>query len=426
MDSPYIEIPWTDSAARFGTPQLKKAARTTIQEPANAYRAIDSPDRPDERPVRGCVPAMTTYAQATRDKLSTDVMRATVFHGVNDIRLDSVPLPTAGPNEAVVRVTMTTICGTDVHIMKGEWPVAPGRVLGHEPVGVIHELGPGVEGFSVGDRVLVGAVTPCGTCYYCLHGQSAQCAGVHNHWVPGGGWRLGNSVDGVQADFYRVPYAQANLTKIPDDLTDEQVVLLADIASTGISASEKANVTIGDVVVVYAQGPIGLCATAGARLKGAAYVIAVDSIPERLEMSKRMGADEVINFKEQDPVEAVKRATEGRGADVAIEALGTPITFENCLRSIRPGGTLSSLGIYSGKLAIPTDAFVGGLGDHTIVTSLCPGGSERMRQLMEMVRHGRLDLTPLLTHRFGLEDILEAYDLFGNQRDGVLKVALTP
>lgn len=355
-----------------------------------------------------------------------DAMQAAVFHGVNDLRLESVPMPTAGPGEAIVRVTMTTICGTDVHILKEEWPVTPGRVLGHEPVGVIHDLGTGVDGYAIGDRVLVGAITPCGTCYYCLHGQSAQCAGTHDHWVPGGGWRLGNSIDGVQAEYYRVPYAQANLTKIPDDLRDEDVVLLADIASTGISASEKANVTIGDVVVVFAQGPIGLCATAGARLKGASYVIAVDGIPERLEMAQRMGADEVIDFHEQDPVAAVKRVTEGRGADVAIEALGTQATFENCLRALRPGGTLSSLGIYSGKLAIPIDAYVGGLGDHAIVTTLCPGGKERMRQLMEMVRHGRLDLTPLLTHRFALRDIVEAYDLFGHQRDGVLKVAIRP
>jgi threonine dehydrogenase-like Zn-dependent dehydrogenase len=369
---------------------------------------------------------MATTAERVEVRKGADAMKAAVFHGVNDLRLDSVAIPSAGPGEAIVKITMTTICGTDVHILKGEWPVEPGRVLGHEPVGVIHELGPGVEGYEIGNRVLVGAITPCGTCYYCMHGQSAQCAGVHDHWVPGGGWRLGNSIDGVQAEFYRVPYAQANLTKIPDDLTDEDVVLLADIASTGISASEKAEVTIGDVVVVFAQGPIGLCATAGARLKGASYVIAVDSIPERLEMSKRMGADEVINFKEQDPVEAVMRATEGRGADVAIEALGTQGTFESCLRSLRPGGTLSSLGIYSGKLAIPVDAYVGGLGDHEIVTTLCPGGKERMRQLMEMVRHGRLDVKPLLTHRFSLDDITEAYDLFGHQRDGVLKVAITP
>jgi alcohol dehydrogenase len=369
---------------------------------------------------------MATVSPQQESRKTSDTMQAAVFRGVDDLRLESVPMPTAGFGEAIVKVTMTTICGTDVHIVRGEWPVEPGRVLGHEPVGVIHEIGPGVEGYAVGDRVLVGAITPCGTCYYCLHGQAAQCAGVHDHWVPGGGWRLGNSIDGVQAEYYRVPYAQANLTRIPDELRDEDVVLLADIASTGISASERANVTIGDVVVVLAQGPIGLCATAGARLKGASYVIAVDGIPERLEMAQRLGADEVIDFHEQDPIEAVKRATEGRGADVAIEALGTQQTFESCLRSLRPGGTLSSLGIYAGKLAIPPDAFVGGLGDHTIVTTLCPGGRERMRQLMEMVRHRRLDLSPLLTHRFPLEDIVEAYDMFAHQRDGVLKVAITP
>lgn len=369
---------------------------------------------------------MVSHAPEAPVAVTSDLMKAAVFRGVNDLRLESVPVPKAGPGEAIVRITMTTICGTDVHILKGEWPVEPGRVLGHEPVGVIHELGPGVEGYEIGDRVLVGAITPCGTCYYCLHGQSAQCAGVHNHWVPGGGWRLGNSIDGVQAEFYRVPYAQANLTKIPDDLTDEQVVLLADIASTGISASEKANVTIGDVVVVFAQGPIGLCATAGARLKGASYVIAVDGIPERLEMALKMGADEVINFREQDPIEAVKRATEGRGADVAIEALGTPGTFESCLKSLRPGGTLSSLGVYSGKLEIPYDAFGAGLADFRIVTTLCPGGKERMRRLIDMVRSGRLDLRPLITHRFKLAEINEAYRVFGERLDGVMKVAITP
>jgi len=358
--------------------------------------------------------------------MDSSTMRAAVFRSVNDLRLEVVPIPTPGPGEAVVKVTMTTICGTDVHIVKGEWPVEPGRILGHEPVGVVHALGSGVEGYAIGDRVLVGAITPCGTCYYCLHGQMAQCAGVHDHWVPGGGWRLGNSVNGVQAEYYRVPYAQVNMAKIPDDLGDEDVVLLADIASTGIAASEKANVTIGDAVVVYAQGPIGLCATAGARLKGAALVIAVDGLENRLAVAKQMGADEVINFREQDPIEAVKRLTGGRGADVAIEALGTQQTFENCLRSVRPGGTVSSLGIYSGKLAVPVEPFVAGLGDHTIVTTLCPGGKERMRQLMEMVRHGRLDLRPLLTHRIPLADVVEAYDLFGHQRDGVLKVALTP
>jgi threonine dehydrogenase-like Zn-dependent dehydrogenase len=239
-----------------------------------------------------------------------------------------------------------------------------------------------------------------------------------------GGWRLGNSIDGVQADYFRVPYAQANLAKIPDDLSDRQCVLLADIASTGLSAAERAEVEIGQAVAVFAQGPIGLCATAGARLMGASLVIAVDSIEKRLHLSSEMGADEVIDFTQEDPVAAIKRLTGGRGVDVAIEALGTQGTFESCLQAVRPGGKVSSLGVYGGKLEVPVEPFVYGIGDKEILTTLCPGGKERMRRLMEMVRHGRLDLEPLLTHSFSLDDIEEAYDLFAHQRDGVVKVAI--
>ena len=355
-----------------------------------------------------------------------EMMRALVFHAKGEVRLDEVPIPTAGYGEAVIKVSLTTICGTDVHICRGEWPVASGRVLGHEPVGVIHELGVGVGGYHVGQRVLVGAITPCGSCSYCLKGIYSQCEGHEGRWVPGGGWRLGNSVDGCQAEYLRVPYAQANLAPIPDGLSDEAVVLLADIASTGFSASEKANVTIGDSVAVFAQGPIGLCATLGARLKGAGLVIVVDSVPERLAMARTMGADVALNFKEQDVVAEIRRLTEGRGVDVAIEALGTPQTFGNCLKAIRPGGTVSTLGIYSHALEIAPADYIGGLGDQCIVNTLCPGGKERMRSLMRMVEHHRIDLAPLLTHRFSLDQIEEAYRLFSHQEDGVLKVAITP
>jgi threonine dehydrogenase-like Zn-dependent dehydrogenase len=222
-----------------------------------------------------------------------------------------------------------------------------------------------------------------------------------------------------------VPNAQANLAKIPDDLSDEQVILLADIASTGISGAESGGVRPGDAVVVFAQGPIGLCATAGARLMGASLVIGVDGDDARLAMSKRMGADVTLDYRAIDVVAEVRRLT-GGGADVAIEALGTQETFEQGLRCLRPGGTLSSLGVYSGKLGVPYDAFGAGLADVRIVTTLCPGGKERMRRLMELVRHGRLDLTPLLTHRFSLDRIDDAYALFGDRRDGVMKVLLTP
>lgn len=316
-------------------------------------------------------------------------MRATIFHGTNDISVEEIPRPCAGIGEVVLRITLTTICGTDLHILRGEYPVKPGLVIGHEPVGVITELGPGVTGYTVGDRVLVGAITPCGQCQACLSGHLAQC-GHGSGYQALGGWRFGNTINGAQAEYLLVPNAQANLAKIPEELTDEQVVLLADIASTGFSGAESGSVKIGDAVVVFAQGPIGLCATAGARLRGAALVIGVDGDEARLKMAQRMGANVVLDYRAVDVEEEVKRLTDG-GVDVAIEALGTQQTFEQALRCLRPGGTLSSLGVYAGKLHIPYDAFAAGIGDYRIVTTLCPGGKERMRRLMEVVRHGRVD-----------------------------------
>ena len=202
---------------------------------------------------------------------------------------------------------------------------------------------------------------------------------------------------------------------------------MPDIFSTGLCGAESGDIRVGDSVAVFAQGPIGLCATLGAKLRGAALIIGVDSMPERLEMARRFGANVTSStINEQDPIAEIKRLTGGRGVDVAIEALGRQETFENALRAIRPGGTLSSLGVYSGKLVAPYEAFYAGLGDQRIVTTLCPGGKERMRRLMAMIEHRRVDLTPLITHRFALDDIQEAFDLFSHQRDGVLKVALTP
>jgi alcohol dehydrogenase len=347
-------------------------------------------------------------------------MRGLVFLGKDHINLQEVPVPRAGHGEVVIRVTLTTICGTDLHIVRGEYPVKPGLILGHEPVGVIHEIGPGVNGYEVGERVLVGAITPCGQCNLCLSGTWSQCGGAI------GGWRFGNTIDGAQAEYLRVPYAQANLAKIPDELTDEQVVLLADIASTGFAAAESAGLKLGDTVAVFAQGPIGLCATAGAKLRGAGWIIAVEPDPVRQEFARSMGAHQVLDPERVDVVDEIRKLTGGRGVDVAIEALGSPVTFENAMRVVRPGGTLSSLGVYSGKLGVPLEAFAAGLGDHKIVTTLCPGGKERMRRLVELVRYGRVDLRMLLTHGFSLDQIVEAYQVFGERRDGVIKVAIRP
>jgi threonine dehydrogenase-like Zn-dependent dehydrogenase len=354
-------------------------------------------------------------------------MKAAIFVEPGRIVLDEKPIPEIGPFDALMRITTTTICGTDVHILKGEYPVARGLTVGHEPVGVIEKLGSSVTGYKEGQRVIAGAITPSGWSNACLCGcHSQDGAGTRHGFKAIGGWRFGNTIDGCQAEYVVVPDAMANLSPVPSGLSDEQVLMCPDIMSTGFSGAERGEIGIGDSVAIFAQGPIGLCATAGAKLKGATKIIVVDGLPERLAVAKRLGADVCVNFHTEDPVQAIMAATDGRGVDVAIEALGTQATFEGALRVLRPGGTLSSLGVYSSDLTIPLGAFAAGLGDYTIVTTLCPGGKERMRRLMEVIASGRIDLTSLVTHRFKLDQIEQAYDLFSHQRDGVLKVAITP
>lgn len=357
----------------------------------------------------------------------TGRMKAAVFAEPNRIVLDEKPIPDVGPLDALIRITTTTICGTDVHILKGEYPVARGLTIGHEPVGVIEKLGSSVHGYREGQRVIAGAITPSGHSAACLCGcHSQDGAGTKHGFKAMGGWRFGNTIDGSQAEYLLVPDAMTNLAAIPDGLDDEQVLMCPDIMSTGFSGAESGRVRIGDTVAVFAQGPIGLCATAGARLMGATTIIGVEAVPARMEIARRMGADHVVDFTRVDPVDEIMRLTDGRGVDVAIEALGRQETFEAALRVLRPGGTLSSLGVYSSDLRIPLGAFAAGLGDHTIVSTLCPGGKERMRRLMDVIASGRLDTRPLVTHRFKLDDIEKAYAMFANQQDGVLKVAITP
>jgi alcohol dehydrogenase len=291
-------------------------------------------------------------------------MKASVFIEKGRIELREKPIPEVGPLDALLKVTTTTICGTDVHIMKGEYPVAPGLTIGHEPVGIIERLGSAVQGYREGQRAIAGAITPSGWSTACLCGRHSQDgAGTKHGWKAMGGWRFGNSIDGCEAEYVLVPDAMANLAPVPDTLSDEQVLMCPDIMSTGFSDAERGEVRIGDTVGVFAQGPIGLCATAGARLMGATTIIVVDRLPERLAMAKRLGADHLVDFTQGDPVAAIMALTDGRGCDVAIESLGTQATFEACLRVLRPGGTLSSLGVYSTDLTIPYSAFAAGLGE---------------------------------------------------------------
>ena len=372
----------------------------------------------DKFPSRGV--ALQSPPRLKVERPPTGMMKAAVFVEPGRIELQQRPIPEVGPCDALLRVTTTTICGTDVHILRGEYPVAPGRIIGHEPVGTIAALGSAVTGYQLGQRVITGAITPCGQCESCLDGHPSQCGGKAM-----GGWRLGNTMDGCQAEYVLIPHAMANLTPVPDELTDEQVLMCPDIMSTGFGGAESGRIRIGDTVAVFAQGPIGLCATLGARLRGAARIITVDGMASRLTVSEALGADVCLDFHDGDPTARIMELTLGRGVDVAIEALGTQQTFESCLRVLKPGGVLSTLGVYSGKLELPLDAYAAGLGDHTVVSTLCPGGKERMRRLLALVASGRADLRALVTHRFPLDRIEEAYDLFANGRDGVLKVAIS-
>lgn len=362
------------------------------------------------------------------------MMKAAVFVEPGRIEIDDKLIPDVGPNDALIKITTTTICGTDVHILKGEYPVEKGLTVGHEPVGIIEKLGSNVKGYHEGQRVIAGAICPSFTSYPCQDGypsqdgayldQDGKCS-CHGYKATAG-WRFGNIIDGTQAEYVLVPDAQANLEPIPDGLTDEEVLMAPDIMSTGFKGAENANINIGDIVAIFAQGPIGLCATAGARLKGASVIIAIDGNDERLAIAKKMGANVTLNFTKCDVVDEIMKLTKGRGVDSSIEALGTQRTFEQALKILKPGGTLSSLGVYSQDLTIPMQFFAAGLGDHKINTALCPGGKERMRRLMGVISTGRVDLKPLVTHQYKLENIVEAYDLFANQKDGVLKIAIKP
>jgi threonine dehydrogenase-like Zn-dependent dehydrogenase len=362
------------------------------------------------------------------------MMKAAIFIEPGRIEIADKPIPEVGPNDALLRITTTTICGTDVHILKGEYPVAKGLTVGHEPVGVIEKLGSAVQGYTEGQRAIAGAICPNFNSYAAQDGSPSQDGSYlvasgncgHHGYKATAGWRFGNMIDGTQAEYVLVPDAQANLAPIPEGLSDEQVLMCPDIMSTGFKGAENANIRIGDTVVIFAQGPIGLCATAGARLLGASTIITVDGNDHRLEISRTLGADVTLNFKTCDVVDEVMKLTGGRGADASIEALGTQATFASCLRVLKPGGTLSSLGVYSEDLTIPLTAMAAGLGDHRINTALCPGGKERMRRLMNVVASNRLDLGVMVTHEYKLDDIVAAYELFANQHDGVLKVAIKP
>jgi isopropanol dehydrogenase (NADP+) len=352
----------------------------------------------------------------------SDTMRAFVIREIGRTEVMEKPVPTPGPEEAIVKTTAALICTSDVHTVKGALPVPNDRTLGHESVGLIHSLGSAVTGFTEGQRVAVNAVTPCYRCSYCQRGFTSQCGG------PLGGYKYTVQMDGNMAEYFVVPAAQANLTPIPDDLADEQAVYTCDMLSTGFMGAEHARLQFGETVAVFAQGPVGLCATMGANLLGAGRIIAVESRPERQALAKRFGADDIVDFTQGDPVEQIMDMTGGEGVDAAIEAFGFPQTFEACLRVTKAGGRVSNIG-YHGEnpapLQLPLDAFGLGMNDKAIHTGLCPGGNERMTRMFRLMTTGRIDPTPMTTHTFPFDDIDRAFEMMTTKADGIIKPLIT-
>lgn len=351
-------------------------------------------------------------------KHSTQQMRAFVMHGIGKVGFMEKPVPEdPGPAGAVVKTTKALICTSDTHTLAGAIGERKDLTLGHEAVGVIYKLGQEVRGFREGDRVAVNAITPCYKCENCLRGYTSQCTQML------GGWKFANIKDGVFAEYFHVNDAEANLALIPKSVPDEQAVYTTDMMSTGFMGAEHANIPIGGSVAVFAQGAVGLMATVGARLLGAGLVIAVESVPRRKELAKHFGADIVVDFTEHDPVQAILGLTKGEGVDSAIEALGSESTFEACIRVTRPGGTISNVG-YHGRgefLRIPRIEWGVGMGDKTIRTGLCPGGRERMSRLLRLIENGRVDPSPLTTHRFTFPDLERAFHMMETKEDGMIK-----
>ena len=345
-------------------------------------------------------------------------MFAVVYHGPGNKAWEEVPDPQIiDDTDAIVRVDSVTICGTDLHILKGDVPaVTDGRILGHEAVGTVEEVGAGVKNVKVGDHVLVSCITACGACRYCRDGMYGQCLG-------GGGWILGHKIDGTQAEKVRVPFADTSTYAVPQGVTDEEVLMLADILPTGYEVGVlNGAVRPGDTVAVVGSGPIGLAAIMGARLFSPAHIVAIDLADSRLEAAKRFGADVTINARTQDPVALVREMTGGLGADTAIEAVGVPASFEQCTELIRPGGRVANVGVHGAPAALHLESLW--IKNVTIMTGLVDTYSTPT--LLRLVTSKQLDSEKFVTHRFALGDFMEAYDVFSRAADtGALKVVLT-
>ncbi len=331
------------------------------------------------------------------------------------------PIPQPGPNDAVVRTIRALICTSDSHTVRGGIGPRHDLTLGHEAVGVVDQVGSEVREFRPGDRVVVGAITPDWGDPASQAGHSSQSGG------PLGGWKFSNTKDGVFAEYFHVNEADANMAKIPDDVSDDAAVYCADMLSTGFMGAENGNVPIGGTVAVLAQGPVGLMGTAGAKLRGAGLIIGIDAVPTRLKLSQTYGADEVVDFTREDVVERIEELTGGEGVDTAIEALGADATFQTAVRIIKPGGTVSTIGYYgTGEYVhIPRVPWGVGMAEKTIATGLCPGGRLRLDRLLRMLSAKRLDPTLMTSHIFTFDEMEQAFEVADQKLDDVVKVLVT-
>jgi alcohol dehydrogenase len=345
------------------------------------------------------------------------VMRAVVYRGPGEKAWEDVRDPEITDSaDVIVRVDATTICGTDLHILKGDVPsVRPGRVLGHEAVGTVEQVGDGIRTIGEGDRVLVSCISACGTCRFCRERRYGQCCE--------GGWILGHTYDGLQAEFARIPFADNSTFRLADSITDEDALMLADILPTGYEVGVlNGRIGPGDVVVVIGSGPVGLSAITGARLFSPSHIVAIDLADRRLEAAKQFGADVTVNSAREDPAGIIDGLTDGLGADVTIEAVGVPDTFELAVKLVRPGGRVANVGVHGRAASLHLeDQWTR---DITITTGLVDTYSTPT--LLRLVASGQIDARQFVTHRFGLDEFAEAYDVFARASEtSALKVVLS-
>ncbi len=354
---------------------------------------------------------------AQGSKAEKNTMKTFVMRELDHVGIVDKPIPEPGPNDAVVKTTRALICTSDSHTIHGAIGPRHNLTLGHEAVGIVHEVGSEVNRFKPGDRVVVGAITPDWGDLASQAGHSSQSGGAL------GGWKFANIKDGVFADYFHVNDADANMALIPSEVSDESAVCCCDMMSTGFMAAENADIPIGGAVAVFALGPVGLMAVAGAKLRGAGLVIGVDSVPARQELARYYGADLIIDHVRRDPVDEIMKATRGEGVDAAIEALGGNEPFQNAIKVTRPGGVISNAG-YHGKgefVNIPRAEWGVGMAEKTIRTGLCPGGRLRMERLLRLLEKKKIDPTRMTTHRFSFGEIEKAFATMDKKLDGIIK-----